>query len=62
LGADQIRRLRDREQRADHRIPIVVIVSPGASRDEQQAYRTAGANACFTGLVDIEVLNKQLQG
>jgi PAS domain S-box-containing protein len=62
LSAEQIRRLRDREQQADQRIPIVVIVSPGASRDEQQAYRTAGANACFTGLVDMEALGKQLQG
>jgi two-component system sensor histidine kinase/response regulator len=59
VGADQIRRLRDREPRADRRVPIVVIVSPGASRDEQQAYRTAGANACFTGLVDIDALSRQ---
>jgi PAS domain S-box-containing protein len=53
VDAEAIRRLRSREHQGEH-IPVVVIVSPAASGAQCQAYRAAGADKCFTGLVDIE--------
>lgn len=61
LDAEAIRRLRSREHQGEH-IPVVVIVSPAASGDQRQAYRAAGADECFTGLVDIEEFNRKKRG
>jgi len=61
LDTEAIRRLRGREHQGEH-IPVVVIVSPAASGDQRQAYRAAGADECFTGLVEIEGLSRRKRG
>jgi PAS domain S-box-containing protein len=61
LDAEAIRKLRSRENQGEH-IPVVVIVSPAASGDQRQAYRAAGADECFTDMVDIEGLNRKKMG
>jgi hypothetical protein len=43
-------------------VPIVVIVSPGASRDERQAWCSAGADECLAGMAGIDVLRRQVTG
>jgi CheY-like chemotaxis protein len=58
LGTAAISRLRGSGHKGEH-IPVVVIVSPAASGDQRQAYRAAGADECFTGLLDIESLNRK---
>ena len=58
---ETIRRLSGREHQGGH-VPVVVIVSPAASGDQRQAYRAAGADECFNGLVDIEALNRTQHG
>ncbi len=62
LGADALRRIRRHERDGQEHIPIVVIVSPAASRDEQQAYRSAGADECFSGLAGIDALKRRVTG
>lgn len=62
LGADALRRIRRRERDGQEHMPIVVIVSPAASRDEQLAYRSAGADECFSGLAGIDSLKRQVSG
>lgn len=61
LDAAAIRRLRGGEPPGEH-IPVVVIVSPAASGDQRQAYRSAGADECFSGMVDIEGLSRKKRG
>ncbi len=61
LDAEAIRRLRSREHEGE-RIPVVVIVSPAASGAQCQAYRAAGADECFTDLVDVEGLSRKKIG
>ncbi len=60
LGIEAIRRLRDAGSAAGGRVPVVVIVSPAASRDQQQAYRNAGADECLSGLAGLETLRQQV--
>ncbi|MCC6207583.1 MAG: PAS domain S-box protein [Gammaproteobacteria bacterium] len=58
LDAESIRRLRGREHQGTH-IPVMVIVSPSASNAQCQSYRAAGADECFTSLVEVEELNRK---
>lgn len=60
FGADALRRMRGQEEEKGEHVPVVVIVSSAASRDQQQAYRAAGADECFAGTLDIEQLSRQL--
>lgn len=63
LGAGEIRRIR--EVRAGGRPagggpPVLVIVSPGSSGEQRQAYRAAGADDCLAGLRDVDGLRQRL--
>ncbi len=60
LDAESIRRLRGREHQGEH-VPVMVIVSPAASRTQCQAYRAAGADECFSDLVEVDELNRKRQ-
>lgn len=59
FGADALHQIRGREGEEQH-TPVVVIVSSATSRDQQQAYRAAGADECLAGAQEIEQLSRQL--
>jgi PAS domain S-box-containing protein len=62
LGADALRKIRRREQDGHEHIPVAVIVSPAASRNERQFYRSAGADECLTGMAGIDELKLRITG
>ncbi len=62
VGADALQKIRRREQDGGAHVPIVVIVSPGASRDERQAWCSAGADECLAGMAGIDMLRRQVTG
>ncbi len=62
LGAEAIRQIHQRGEDDGRRVPVVVIVSPAASRDQQQVYRSAGADECLSGLAGIDTLKQQVSG